>query len=181
MFRYIVMAVLAAVLLTGCLTPVYKEYTINVNPDGSGSGTIRFVDIISGEPWDEGEIQSDFRELIEEYLGGSYFEEDYYGMTVKEKKLYEEDGVLVGQIDFNFKSLSTLKFYRYEKCDCCPWMNTELLEDEHLIETNGEFIYGDPIVYIWPSDVTTMEFKTVLAGRSDGVSLLPQYKEWEEK
>ncbi len=180
MFRYIAMAILAAVLLTGCLTPVTKEYKINVNSDGSGKGTIRFVDIISSEPEDDAEMQSDFDELINDYLEGTYFEDDYPGMIVTDKKLFEEKGVLVGQIDFEFESIEALEFFRYDECDCCPWMLLGLISDENLITSNGETVDGENPIYIWPPDTKEMEFTTVLSSKSDGKSLLPLYKEWKQ-
>ena len=68
-----IMLAAAAVLLGGCLGVEKKEYRFTLNPDGSGSGVIRYVNVVSiddNSGTEEAKDVSfkDFAELVSDYL-----------------------------------------------------------------------------------------------------------------
>ncbi|MCF7794397.1 MAG: hypothetical protein K9N09_10585 [Candidatus Cloacimonetes bacterium] len=181
-FRIAVL-VLLSLLINGCLTTENKLYSFKINPDGSGSGTVIFENIVSEE--DEGKDVSfdDFGELIDDYVNGTVFETDNPGYNIKRKEIYEENGKLYGKFVFTFDNLEDAGFYRYEDCSCAPVMYYMGSLSETLLDTNGNYLGYDrdfPII-VWPANATEFSFKTnVKEDMSDAHSLLPLYKTWKE-
>ena len=98
--------------LTGCLTPEYKEYYYTINDDGTGEGRMKFINLVSEEEDEEDVSAKDFGELITDYYEGEQFSEDNPHLTITDKKLYEEEGMLMGEVWFTFESADSIGFYR---------------------------------------------------------------------
>lgn len=157
----LVVALLVSVSLGGCLLVENKEYHFTVKPDGSGTGRITFVNIMSAEDEAEDPSPSDYRELITKYLNGKRFEQDHPQYTNVRKRLYEEDGVLKGEITFDFLSYEDISLFRFQGKG--PWMyytNPGGFNYEHYESSNGEH-GGDmmPVIF-WPDSATEFEIKT---------------------
>ncbi len=169
--------------LGGCLTPEYKEYHYRINQDGTGEGTMKFINIVSEEEDEEDVSAKDFGELISDYYEGEQFSEDNPHFTITDKKLYEEDGMLMGEVWFTFDNADSIGFYRHEDCDCCPWMLYIGSISETFLESNGTYLGADqdfPMI-IWDEDQEEFYFKTHLKeDMSNGHCLLPLYKTWLE-
>jgi len=171
------------IFLTGCLTSEYKEYRFKVNRDGSGTGEIKYINILSEK--DEGEDVSynDFGELIDDYLNGDIFENDNPYFNVIHKELYEENNQLMGLVKFNFSSLDSSYFHIFKECDCAPIMYYLGSLSETLEDTNGEYLgtNRDFPVILWDKNTSELYFKTVVQDDlSETSSLLPLYNTWLE-
>ena len=139
---------ISIVLFAGCLTVENKEYHIKLKTDTSGEATIRFINILSESDDTTDASKEDFQQLIDTYLSGCKIEKDNPGYHNVKKKLYEEKGVLVGEVSFSFDSLSTVRFFRFDKESPFMYYASNPLSSETLVETNG--VQGEqwmPIVF----------------------------------
>ena len=192
--RRIAVVVLLAVLslaLSGCLGYAKREYRFTLNPDGSGSGIIRFVNIVSIDENSGSENAKDvsfkdFATLISDHLEGTEFENNHPNLKVTEKKLYEEDSVLVGEVRFTFTSIDSIGFLRRPQCDCCPilYINAFGENDEKIVETNGKLVEGvasSPFVE-WDGKTEEFTFKTTAQSDLSGTrSMADYYRTWKAK
>lgn len=172
-----------AVSLTGCLSSEKKEYSYKVNGDGSGSGKIKFVNIISQKDDGKDVSFSDFGELVDKYLNGEQFETDNPNLVVTDKKLYEEDGKLMGEVTFTFKSLSDINFIIEPGCDCSPIFYPMSTFSETFESSNGTYLgeNSSATMIKWPSGTKEFTFTTVVTSDlKETVSLLGMYKTWKE-
>ena len=172
---------ISAVFFSGCLTVEFKEYTIKLKNDHSGEATIRFVNILS-ESDDTLDITSDdFQQLIEFYLEGNQLEKDNPGYRNVRKKLYEQDGVLVGEISFTFDSLSVLRLFKFDKDSPYMYFVGHPLSAEQYVESNGTYGRDWMPVVFWPKDLKEITLRTkVVSEVSYQRSLLKNFKEWQE-
>lgn len=173
----------ALIIMNGCLTVQEKEYNFQINADGSGKGTIKFVNIVSEEDEEKDVSFKDFGELIDSYIEGDQFEQEnpYYNVT--EKKIYEENGVLMGEVTFTFDDADSIGFYKDETCNCAPYIYYLGSLSETFAETNGTYLgeTNDFPLITWTPDTKKFYFKTIVKeDMSDAHSLLPLYKTWKE-
>ncbi|MCF7918768.1 MAG: hypothetical protein K9N06_02510 [Candidatus Cloacimonetes bacterium] len=174
--------ILVSFLLTGCLTSEFKEYRFRINADGSGSGSIKFVNLVSEEDDGKDVSFSDFDELVNNYLQGDTFENDNPLKSVTSKILFEENGVLCGKVEFTFANYQENGFFKYEGNSCAPVMYYLGDLGETFIESDGEHYAGDadiPII-IWAPDTKEFYFKTnVKDDMTDAHNLLELYNLWK--
>jgi hypothetical protein len=171
------------VMTTGCLTSQYKEYHFKVNKDGTGSGTIKFINLLSQEDNGEDVSDADFTELVDNYLNGTSFEDDNPHLTVSEKKLHKVDSTLVGEVTFTFDNFDSIGFYRYVDCKCSPTMFYLGSLSEKFMESNGTYLgeNRDLPILIWDPKQEEFNFKTVVTEDiSQCHSLLPMYEIWKQ-
>ncbi|MCP4580609.1 MAG: hypothetical protein GY839_03270 [candidate division Zixibacteria bacterium] len=179
---FIIVAAIA-LLIGGCLTTEFKEYHFKINADGSGEGTIKHINIVSEE--DEGQNVSfaDFGELTNDYLEGTTFEEANEHLQITDKKLYEDGGMLMGEICFTFSSMDSIGFYYDSSCKCSPFMYYAGSLAETIIESNGNYLGENrdfPII-LWDDKSGEFYFKTLVKeDMSDAHGLLPLYNAWLE-
>jgi hypothetical protein len=168
-------------LVPGCLIVETKEYHITLKNGQSGKARIVFNDIQSESDDTVDVTQSDFQQLIDLYLHGSQFERDNPGYKNVEKRLFEKEGKLVGEVSLSFDSLSVMRLYQYDNEGPLMYFVGSPLSSEVMVETNGT--YGRdwmPIVF-WPSGTTELYIKTrVVSQGSYHRSLLPHFKAWEQ-
>jgi len=187
MFKTIVfricLIVFLCLFLSSCLTTESKEYRISVNADGSGQGSIKFVNIVSEEEEGKNVSGTDFDELVLNYIEGTTFEEENPHYNVTKKELYENNGTLCGLVEFTFSDLSEIGFYHYKNSDCAPIMYYMGALTETLVETNGEYLGADkdfPVI-VWEPGTNEFFMETnVKEDMSDAHSLLSHYNLWKE-
>lgn len=167
-------------IFSGCLTVEFKEYTIRMKNDRSGEATIRFVNILS-EADDTTDISADdFQQLIEFYIEGNQLEKDNPGYHNAKKRLYEQDGVLVGEITFTFDSLSVLRIFKLDKDSPYMYFVGHPLSSEQFVESNGTYGRDWMPVVFWPRDSNELTLKTkVVSEVSHQRSLLKNFKQWQ--
>jgi len=172
--------VLCSLCLTACLTVEGKEYRIKLKPDHSGEATIKFINIMS-EADDTVDISNDdFNQLIEFYLQGNQLEKENPGFQDVKKRLFEEDGVLCGEITFTFDSLSSIRIFQYDNESPYMYSVGSPLSSEQYVESNGvpgrEWM---PIVF-WPKESKELYIKTKIVSEvSFQHGLLKEFKAWQ--
>lgn len=173
-------------LLSGCISVAKKEYRFKLNANGTGEGTVRYVNILSGDDNGKDVSFKDFAELVTDYLQGTKFEDDYPAFHVTGKKLLEENGMLVGEVNFTFTSFDSAGFLHHGKCDCCPvlyFLNTDKGK-ETVTESNGKVVTTvAPSPFIeWEPKVRDLTLKTTLMDDTTGArSMISHYRAWKEK
>ncbi len=171
---------LFAFAISGCLTVESKEYHIKLTGPHSGEATIKFINILS-ESDDTTDIrQEDFQQLIELYVSGSKLEKDNPGYRNVKKRLFEEKGVLCGEVSFTFDSLSTIRFFRFDKESPYMYYASNPLSSETLVETNGvQPEQWMPVVF-WKRDAKEFYVKTKVSSEAQmQTSLLKQFRDWQ--
>lgn len=179
---YIFSLILISFLITGCLTVETKEYTFKIKKDRSGSGSIKYINIMSDNKDSAGVAESDYDDLLSTYLHGNKLEEDMPGLKNVKKKLFEEDNHLCGEITFEFDDITKLKFYKYkEDGPWCYYINPSPFStfsgSEAYFSSNGTWGGENIPVIFWDGNVKVFEFKTTMtAPGKNTVSLLDFWK-----
>jgi hypothetical protein len=168
-------------ILNGCLTSEFKEYKLKINPDKSGTGSFKFINILSHNYSEEDSIDIDFIELVNDYVDGNKLEEKMPGVKIVTKKLFEENGRLSGLVEFEFKNIKDLGFHQYDENS--PIMYYIDIWSENYVNSNGEFNPDIMPVVFWNKDTEEIRLKTTISGEVDTedpsyVSLLDNYKKW---
>ncbi len=176
----VVILLLSMMLLcAGCLTVETKEYHIKLKTETSGEATIKFVNIVSESDDTTDVTLEDFQQLIETYLSGTQLEKENPGYRNVKKKLYEEKGVLVGEVSFTFDSLNTVRLFKFDKESPLMYYASNPLSSETLVETNGT--QGEewmPIVF-WKRDARDLYVKTKVSSESRfRTSLIKHFRTW---
>lgn len=177
----LLLLVFCAVAMTGCLTAEKKMYTIKLRPDGSGTGTIIFYNILSSEEDSSDVSVRDYTELVNQYLKGKKFEDTHPAYTNVKKRLYEKDGKLIGEITFDFASPDLVGLFRYK--DKGTWVyymgyNTGGgdVSVEKYEESSGELAGDNVPIIFWPEGTTDFDIKTSLGADHSTRSLLPFFR-----
>jgi hypothetical protein len=167
-------------LFSGCLTTEYKEYRFTINDDGSGEGTIKYVNIMSQIASEQDSPEFDFNDLIESYIQGSTVEQEYPKATIVSKNLVAEDGVLNGYVKISFKSLDAVNLYKYDENSPLMFYTTE-----EYVESDGDYNADAMPIVFWKGDTKEVYIKTLIASTEEGteeefVSLKPYYEEYQQ-
>jgi hypothetical protein len=169
-----------AISISGCLTVESKEYRIRLNPDLSGEATILFVNILS-ESEDTVDITADdFQQLTEFYLEGTQLEKENPGFRNARKRIFEQNGVLMGEITFAFDSLTAVRLFRYDRSSPLMYFVGSPLSAEQLVETNGTRGPDWMPVVFWSRESTELYVKTrIVSEVSSQRSLLKRFQDWQ--
>jgi len=175
----IALPLLALILLfiSGCLTCEKKEYTFKLTGDNSGTLTIKYINIMSSMDDSLDVSEEDFMSLINDYYTGSSIEDEFPGATLVEKKLFEENGVLCGQIVLAFSDLSQVKLYRYKGKGAFMFpLNCGSLDSETFDGGNGEYGGEKMPVVFWEQGEKTLGLSTYVTYPDETtLSLLDEY------
>ena len=180
--RTILLSILitTSLLVTGCLTVETKEYRIRLKNGQAGEATIKFINILSESDDTTDITKEDFEQLIDLYVSGNKLEKDNPGFRNPKKKLYEENGVLVGEVTFSFDSLSAVRLFKFDKDSPFMYYASNPLSSETLIETDG--VQGEqwmPVVF-WKRDAREFYVKTHVASQARyRTSLFKRFREWQ--
>ena len=174
-------------ILSSCLNTEFKQYFFKINADGSGTGTIKFINIVSEEDEEQNVSTTDFDTLINNYINGTTFEEENPNFNVISKELFEENGVLNGKVEFTFNDFQDIGFYHYQRSEHAPILFYLGSFSETMLETDGEYLGGAededegiPMI-VWAPGTTEFTFKTALKDEmSNAHTLLNLYNLWIE-
>lgn len=179
----LIMTGLVAIVLflSGCLTCEKKEYTYKFDGKESGTLTIKYINIMSTMDDTVDNSLEDFNTLIYDYYEGTSVENEYADATLISKRLFEENGVLCGEIVLGFQDLTTAHLYQHQgKGSLMYCLGCYSIESEYYNESNGE--YGNDVmpVVFWEPNLKELALKTdVTAPDETTIGLLDQYLEWE--
>jgi hypothetical protein len=169
-------------ILSGCLTAEKKEVHITINDDGiSGTGKIIFTGIASSPGDSITVINEDFNSLIAEYYQGRKIELENKGWRNVHKKLYEQDGKLMAEIDFDFNDIADLSFFRYKNSG--PRMLYTVADgfftSGQYESSNGTYLGEKLPVIFWDSTQTDLSYRMSLSSPQEPKkSLLANYQKW---
>ena len=174
--------VMTVLFLSGCLTCEKKEYTFELKGDNSGRLTIKYINIMSIMD-DSLDISSeDFESLLNDYYDGEELQNTFPDATVLSKRLFEEDGVLCGEVIYEFAALDAAKLYQFKgKGPFMYCLGCSSLDTEYFSGSNGEY-GGDvmPIVF-WEQGTKKLQLTTdVTYPDETTISLLEDYRQWQE-
>ncbi|HHS49983.1 MAG TPA: hypothetical protein ENN07_02590 [candidate division Zixibacteria bacterium] len=169
-----------AVLTVGCLSFAEKQYTWQIQPDGSGKGTIVYRNIFSSGNTDDDYTADDFVQLINDYLEGETLENETPGMRNVKKKLFVEDGFLCGEVTFEFAHFNEVGFYQYKGKG--PMMFYLSNSSETFINSSGDWAGEDFPIVFWPEGTKEFNVVTTMGDpyEEGAVSLIPLYEHWEK-
>jgi hypothetical protein len=175
-------AVIVTVLfLSGCLTCEKKEYTFEFTGKDSGRLTIKYINVMSTMDDTVDISEEDFTSLITDYYEGTELENDFPNATVVSKRMFEENGVLCGEIVLEFADMATGHLYQHKgKGPIMYCLSCYSIDSEYYNESNGEY-GGDvmPVVF-WDQGLKTLTLTTdVTYPDETTVSLLDKYLEWD--
>jgi hypothetical protein len=169
-------------ILSGCLTAEKKEVHITINDDGtSGSGKIIFTGI-SSSPGDSLDVvNEDFNSLIAEYYQGRKIELENKGWKNVHKKLFEKNGKLMAEIDFDFDDLSDVEIFQYKHSG--PWMLYTVADgfftSGQYESSNGTYMGEKLPVIFWDSMQHDLSYTMSLStSQEPKKSLLANYQSW---
>jgi len=177
----ILAVMITAMFISGCLTCEKKEYSFVFTGENSGRLTIKYINLLS--TMDDGEdiSEDDFQVLLNDYYEGAEIENEFPNATVVEKRLFEENGVLCGEIIFEFDDLAAANLYRYKGTGPIMYcLSCFSIDTEYYDESNG--VYGGDImpVVFWEAELKKLRLTTdVTTPDETTVSLLDAYYNWE--
>jgi hypothetical protein len=181
-FLVLVGVIISVLFLSGCLTCEKKEYSFELTGKDSGRLTIRFINIMSTMDDTVDVSEDDFSSLLTDYYEGTEIENGFADAKVVDKKLFEENGILCGQIVLEFTNLAMGHLYQYHgKGPLMYCLSCNSIDNEYYAASNGEF-GGDamPVVF-WDSDMKTLTLSTdVTAPDETTISLLDRYLEYQK-
>jgi hypothetical protein len=179
-FIWIVLIV-SVLFMSGCLTCEKKEYTFQFTGKESGLLTIKYINLISTMDDTIDVSEDDFASLLNDYYEGTEIENGFPDATVVSKRMFEENGVLCGEIVLEFTNLAMGHLYQHNgKGPLMYCLSCNAIDSEYFAESNGEY-GGDvmPVVF-WDPGLKTLTLSTdVTTPDETTVSLLGKYKEWE--
>jgi hypothetical protein len=172
----LVLIIVISIMITSCLTVEKKEYTFQMKDANSGTLTIKFINLMSMKDDTADISESDFEELLNTYLNGEQLESDFENAVVRNKRLFEENGVLCGEVIIDFNELSHVGLYQYEAKG--PFMINigSFLEGESYLSSNGEY-GGDimPVVF-WSKSMENLSLTTYVTTPDEStIGLLSLY------
>jgi len=166
--------------LTSCLTVEKKKYTFEFTGENSGTLTINYINIMSTPDDGKDVSETDFDELIETYLNGDEIEKQFPNAKMLNKRLYEENGVLCGEVKMSFPDLKSVKLHQFDKKSFYIYILPTCLNNEYYVSSNGRFANTDVPVVVWEPKTKKLELTTsVSTEESQGTSLLSNYKDWK--
>lgn len=173
--------IITVLFMSGCLTCEKKEYTFKFTDKESGILTIKYVNLMSTMDDTVDISEEDFTSLMADYYEGTEIENEFPEATVVSKRLFEENGVLCGEIVLEFTNLAMGHLYQHNgKGPLMYCLSCFAIDSEYYSESNGEY-GGDvmPVVF-WDSDLKDLNLTTdVTIPDETTVSLLDRYLEWE--
>lgn len=176
---------LLSISLSSCLTAEFKDIRLKLSADGkSGNGTMLFTGI-SSSPGDTLDVsRDDFNSLINEYYLGNKIETENKGMKDVKKRLYMQNGELVGEVTFAFDDIKELGIYQYENKG--PYMYYTVADGfftSGQYETSNGSYAGEklPLVF-WDDDTKDFHIRMALSTPQEvRRPLAALFEDWQAK
>ncbi|HRS54417.1 MAG TPA: hypothetical protein P5250_06895 [Bacteroidales bacterium] len=180
-FRLIIIAIaFLAFAMSSCLTVEKKQYTFEFTGNNSGKLTIKYINIMGSEDDSTKTTEEDFYELIDDYYNGDKIEKNYPYATNIQKRLFEENGQLCGEVTMNFNNLSAARLYQYDKKSPIMFSISQALDSEEYLESNGTYGGEFMKVVFWPKGTKKLTITTKVSSPDSYTSLLADYKKWRK-
>jgi hypothetical protein len=177
----LIAVIITVLFLNGCLTCEKKQYTFEFTGKDTGRLTIKYINLMSTMDDTVDVSEEDFTSLITDYYEGTELENAFPEATLISKRLFEENGVLCGEIVLEFANMAAGHLYQHNnKGPIMYCLSCYAIDSEYYNESNGEY-GGDimPVVF-WDQGLKTLTLTTdVTYPDETTIGLLDKYKEWE--
>lgn len=176
---FIVLMATLLLALPSCLTVEKKEYHFEFTGKETGVLTVKYVNIMSVMD-DKNDVDADFEELINTYMEGDVLEKEYRFSKLISKRFFEEDGVLCGELKFEFSEITAVRLFQYQEGDPIMMSLSGSSYREDYVRSNGN--YGGEVmpVVFWSDENKNLEVTTsITKPDQSSISLLEKFKEWE--
>jgi hypothetical protein len=124
------------------------------------------VDYEDTETLPEDQMKSDYDDMVSRFIEGTEAENDFSNAKLISKRLFEENGVLCGEVIFEFSDIAQAKLYKFNKTGPLMYFSSD-----SVFSSNGtkgpEFM---PVVF-WDKNEKTIEVTTNIS-TTEGESLL---------
>ncbi len=153
-----------SISMIGCLTVETKEYSFKLKDGKSGSGKIKYINIMHTMD-SASTVEAEYEDLMTNYLNGKKPEDEMPGVKNVKKRLFEEDNQLCGEITFDFDDITALKFYNYkQKVWAYSLAGGSLFGgSEAFFSSNGTFGGESMNVVFWDGSENEFKLKTTVA------------------
>jgi hypothetical protein len=172
------LVVAASLLFSGCLIFHHITYDVKLDTPTSGIAEIIAYDMRS-DAKNKSELEKDKNNLFQHMLKSNEFikEQKESGKYVTGRKLYVEDGKLIGQGTYKFDDISAVEGIKYE--GGFHYLNLGL--DDSVLSTNGEIIHSKEYKRIvWDSTFQELKF-TMFSNELNGSQYKPLAPYFENK
>lgn len=157
-------AFITILCLNSCLTCEKKEYVYQVLKNDKIRLTIKYINIYSSLIDSVGEINHDYDELIRFWLEGDKLERDFPKAKKVKKRLYEQDGMLNGEIVMDFDNYKDARLYRFMNKGPFMFSMSAVNDDgENFSQSNGDFGGEMFPVVTWSENMSTFRLITKIA------------------
>jgi hypothetical protein len=174
------LALIGMIFSAGCLQVEKKQYKLKLTGANSGTGTIKFVNIVSQMEDNKDVTMKDFASLITDYMQGDELLNKYPGIKIKDRKLFEENGLLCGEFSFEFDSLETFKLYKYDESS--PFMLImDSFGSDNYQSSNGDYGKISANIVFWKKG--TKEFSWETKSYIDTAttrSMMENFRSWKK-
>jgi hypothetical protein len=166
--------------MQSCLTIEKKEYSFEFISKDKGVLTIKFINIMSVVE-DETDLKNDFDELIREYIDGNLIENEYPFTKVISKRLFEDKGMLCGEVKLGFSEITAARLFQYEEDGLLMFSLNRSMGLEEYEDSNGNFGGEIMPVVFWSEESVLLKLSTAITKPDKScVSLLAKYNEWKK-
>jgi hypothetical protein len=163
-------------ILSSCLTVEKKQYTFEFTGKNAGKLTIKYINIMSNVDSAGVTEVEDFKDLTTNYVDGDKISTSYPEAKNITKRLFEENGVLCGEVTMEFTDLAAARLYQFDKKS--PYMfYASSVDGETFVESNGTYGGEYMPVVIFPANLKKLTVTTSIGkpGDQNAVSLLGEY------
>jgi hypothetical protein len=173
-----VTAVIASLIMPGCLLVRITEHRITVNNNGSGEAVMRLTDIRSDGSSDSARVR-DFGIMMAsaEYDGAKEFER--LGRKVTAKQFLVSGDTLSAEISYTFPTLESIEGLKIEEDE----MFVVVPEGREIVRTNGRIQSGARHTQriVWPKDIRRLTYVIREREARRGTSLSAYYLAYDRK
>lgn len=172
-----------SVSMIGCLTVETKEYSFKLKDGKSGSGKIKYINIMHTMD-SASTVEAEYGDLMTNYMNGKKPEDEMPGVKNVTKRLFEEDNQLCGEITFDFDDITSLKFYNYNNKVWAYSLSGGSMfgSSEAFFSSNGTFGGENINVVFWDGNEKEFKLKTTVASNDKkNESLLDIWKMKQDK
>jgi hypothetical protein len=187
--RFSLIFTILAIIVSSCLTVEKKIYTFQFTGKNSGTLSIKYINLMSMSDYNEDEDGNavdnsgdDFDDLIVTYLNGTTIEETYPLATNVQKRLFEENGQLCGEVTMDFPNIEAARLYQFSKKSPICFSISNTIDGEYFESTNGTLGNSEFMnVVFWAPGTKTLTVTTgVTEPSEDTQGLLSHYKKWKK-
>ncbi len=178
---FAIFAVIGLVLTTGCLQVEKKQYSLKLTGPNSGTGTIKFINIVSQLEDGKDVTMTDFATLVDDYFKGDELLNKYPGIKITDRKMFEENGQLCGEVKFEFDSLEAFKIYKYDQTS--PFMLIfDSFGGDTYASSNGDYGRINANIVFWKNGQKEFTWETTNQIDTANVrSMVKNYRTWKKE